>query len=267
MAPKRATLVVLGLSALLVGCGGGGIAIPTAQATATVAPAVTSPPVPTPTSPAATATAAPSAATRPSLTPPTASASATRPQATGTLVTTGTVAASGPTRPPGSPTAISREPNGKIPPGWSVYRGTRLPFAIAYPADWSIDASGIESGRIVFRPPGKTGVEGVIATTGKADPTANADALREQYNKEQAKECRQSGITFTRYTIYSGITFATVGANCAIADGLSYYWIGVGLKEQVPWRFRFTSPKDTYNQNAEQIFSPMMATLNIYANP
>lgn len=264
MAPKRATLVVLGLSALLVGCGGGGIAIPTAQATATVAPTVmaaTPPPAPTPTAPAATATAAPSAATRPSLTPPTASASATRPRATGTLATTGTVAASG------SPTGISHEPNGKIPQGWSVYRGTRLPFAIAYPADWSVDASGIEGGRIVFRPPGKTGVEGVIATTGKADPTANADALREQYNKEQAKECRQSGIAFTRYTIYSGITFATVGANCDIADGLSYYWIGVGLKEQVPWRFRFTSPKDTYNQNAEQIFSPMMATLNIYANP
>jgi len=272
MVPKRAALFVLGVGALLVACGGNSLAVPSPTAIATVAPTATTaastvaptataaPPTVAPTSLPATATTIPPTATRPPVTATSASATAVRTQTTGTS-TTGTVSAQG------SASAGSREPRGAIPQGWNVYRGTRLPFAIAYPPDWSVDVSGIDNGRIVFRSPGNVGIETTISAAGKADPTANVDALREQDNKAQAQACRQSGISFTRYNVYSGITFATVGANCDVAAGLSFYWIGVGLKEQVPWRFRVTAPKDLYNQNTQTIFNPMMNTLNIYANP
>ncbi|MDQ6601369.1 MAG: hypothetical protein M3176_17775 [Chloroflexota bacterium] len=263
MASKRAALFVLVEGVLLVACGGNSLAVPSPTAIATVAPtATTAPPT---AAPATATTIAPTAtnpptATRPPATATSAPAATARTQTAGTG-TTGTASAQG------SATAVSREPRGAIPAGWSVYRGTRLPFAIAYPPDWSVDASGIESGRIVFRSPGNAVIETTISTTGKADPTANIDVLREQDNKAQAQTCRQSGISFTRYNAYSGLTFATVGANCDVVAGLSFYWIGVGLKEQVPWRFRVTAPKDLYNQSTQTIINPMMSSLNIYANP
>ncbi len=271
MIPKRAVLSVLGVSLLLVACGGNSLAVPSpteiatvaptaTTASPTVAPTETAPPTAAPTSAPATPTMIPPTATRPPATTTSVAATVARPQTTGTG-TTGTASAQG------SATVGSREPRGTIPQGWSVYRGTRLPFAIAYPPDWSVDASGIDNGRIVFRSPGNAGIETTISTTGKADPTANVDTLREQDNKAQAQTCRQSGISFTRYSVLSGITFATVGANCDMATGLSFYLIGVGLKEQVPWRFRVTAPKDLYTQSIQSIVDPMFGSLNIYANP
>ena len=67
-----------------------------------------------------------------------------------------------------------------------------------------------------------------------------------------------------------------LGGTCDTPDGLYFYNAGYGLRDGYIWRYRFTAPFGEYDRNAcrcnqdqwlEKVFSPMIGTLNIYANP
>lgn len=251
---------VLCLAVLLAACGAPGIPGPS-QPTATPPPTATPSPIPT-IAPTATPTPLP-----PTATPvPTAT-----PSPTPTVPPTATPTPLPPTPTPG--------PRGAFPQGWKVYPapGARaaLPFAIAYPPDWTVDESRAANGNgfVLFSAPdGVTRV--LIGTPGTPAPDGNIDVLRNQYFNEQLSDCRQKGITVDRYGTRSGITFAEIGATCDVGDGRLYFsYIGLGLKDGVPWRFRLYSLYEQYDRtfcrcdqgNLEKFFAPMFNSLNIYA--
>jgi hypothetical protein len=137
-----------------------------------------------------------------------------------------------------------------------------------------VDESHLVDGQVYFRHPSNVAIWVLIATTGQRT-TRTADELRDEYYNEQFANCRAKAIDITRDNEFSGVTFKSVGATCDLADGLYYSYIGLGLKSGVPWRFRLNSPYGSYSRNScrcdagnvELYFSPMLATLNIYANP
>jgi hypothetical protein len=108
----------------------------------------------------------------------------------------------------------------------------------------------------------------LIGTTGKRT-TASADQLRDEYFNEVLSECTKKGIDVTRDNTASNMVFKSVGATCNKANDptLYYFYIGLGLRDQVPWRFRFYSTYSEYDQNTKDYFVPMISSLNIYGNP
>lgn len=244
-------------------------AAPTA-AGATVAATRTTPAA----SPAATAsrTAAPATATR--ATTPLAPSSAT--PATRTPVGAATAArpANSPVASPTRGAAVPFPPLGDAPTGWQTYGGNgRVPFSIYYPPGWTVDESRSGEGRVYFYAPGvdepfEDALWVLIATTGRAEPTANIDVQRDQYfNAEIRANHPEAGIDVTRANQFSGLTFASLGATFNANDQLCYAYIGLGLRGGVPWRFRLNSRYADYSRNLDSTFAPMIASLNIYNNP
>ena len=206
--------------------------------TPTVAPTATIPPLPTPTVAAAPSTAPTPTAPR----PPTATS---------------------------VPTAVaSTAPIGSAPAGWKTYNGhANAPFSIYYPPDWTIDEQSAKDGVIYIRPPSGASTWMLIATTGKAETNGNIDVLRDQYYNNTLGECTQKAIDRTNYTEYAGLTFAGLGATCETTSGLTYARIGIGLKGQVPWRYRLNSPYGEYADTLDKYFVKMLNSLNVYQNP
>lgn len=139
-----------------------------------------------------------------------------------------------------------------------------------YPPDWTVDESGAKDGRIYFYGPGvKEPVSNqlwvLIATTGIRDPQGNIDVLRDKYFKDQFGDYPDAKVDVTRQNVFSvDIKFASLGVTF---DGDSYAYIGLGLRDQVPWRFRLNSLYDDYDQNLEDYFQGMISSMYIYANP
>ena len=130
-----------------------------------------------------------------------------------------------------------------------------------------IDDSNLANGYIVFvAPQGYRGV--LIGSTGQRT-TASADQLRDEYFNEVLAECVKKGIDITRDNTFSNIVFKSVGATCNKANDrdLYYFYIGLGLNNSVPWRFRFYSIYSEYGQNVDDYFFPMISSLNIFGNP
>jgi hypothetical protein len=176
--------------------------------------------------------------------------------------------------PSASPAPGGGTPNGTAPAGWQTYGGNAdVPFAIYYPAGWTVDESHAAQGRIYFYPPGLTAPTAdapwvMVETTGVRDPNANLDVLRDQYYTEQIRDVYpQSAIDLTRTNRFSGITFASVGTTYSDGGQTCYAYLGVGVKDQVPWRFRLNSPYADYDQNLDDYFNAMISSLNIYGNP
>jgi hypothetical protein len=220
----------------------------TATATATAIPTATPlPPTATPIPP--TATPRPPTAT---LVPPTATprppTATTRPQPTATR-------------------AVAPTPLGAKPSGWKTYTSTSLPFTIYYPPDWGVDESKLSSGYVIFV--AQKGYRGVLVGTTGQRTTASADELRDAYFNEVLAECVKKGIDITRDNNISGMVFKSVGATCNEANdpNLYYYYVGLGLNNNVPWRFRFYSLYSEYDSNVADYFFPMISSLNIFGNP
>ena len=161
-----------------------------------------------------------------------------------------------------------------MPTGWQTYGGnTRVPFAIAFPPAWTVDDTRASEGRVYFYGPGvsepfEDALWVLIATSGRAEPTANIDVLRNQYFAAELKESHpEAGIDVTRANQFSGLTFASLGATFDVNYRLCYAYIGLGLRGQVPWRFRLNSLYSDYGANLDSTFGPMIASLNIYNNP
>jgi hypothetical protein len=219
----------------------------TATATAVPIPTVTPlPPTPTATAPA-TATATPR--------PPTATPRPPAPTVAPTRAPTATTRAQPPT------------PFGTRPSGWKTYTGTVLPFTLYYPPNWSVDESKLSDGYVIFLQPGE--YRAVLVGTTGVRTNASADQLRDEYFNEVLADCTKKGIDVTRDNTFSNIVFKSVGATCNQPNDpdLYYFYIGLGLANNVPWRFRFYSLYEEYNQNVEDYFFPIISSLNIYANP
>ena len=252
------TFIVCGL-ALLVGCGGNKVDVP---ATPTAAPA------------AATA-AQTSAAT-------TASPTATpAPAATTALSSTAATPASQGAPVPGvaSPTGgqSSRAPFGTPPPGWKTYAGIpRIPFAVYYPPDWTVDESDVAAkGQVKFFSPTRNPSLWIHVNT--QPTTTSIDTLRDAQAKGLADSCVRSGVELTKQGTVSGIVFNELVESCDLADQgqLSVFLLGVGLNHGYAWDITAYSPRKDFNRascgcpagNVEAFFDPMLASANIYADP
>jgi len=179
-----------------------------------------------------------------------------------------------PSAAPSSAPVGNTDPLEPAPAGWKTYRGTaKAPFSINYPPDWTVDESRASEGRIYFYGPGVTqpyenALWVLIATTAVRDPTGNVDVLRDSYFNSDIKGSHpEAGVDITRNNTFSGITFASIGATFNSNKDLCYAYIGLGLKNQVPWRFRLNSLYSDYDDNLDNYFTDMISSLNIYANP
>ncbi|HET8628195.1 MAG TPA: serine/threonine-protein kinase [Thermomicrobiales bacterium] len=275
--------VVVGVIALLLLCGGGGVfaltrpdtsatatanarstetgrqvAAATGTAQAVAAATGTAGAVATMTASAPTATPVPPTATT---VPPTATAA---PPTATSAPPTAAAAAPTATKPPVT-TAAKPQPNGAVPAGWKVYYGTTVPFVMAYPPGWTVDESDAAKGQISFE--SQDGIIVEISTEGKANPSANVDVLRDQYAKGLTQVCEQSATDFTRYSEFSGVTFASLATKCVYKGQTYMYYIGAGLNNAVEWDFALLCAYNQFDNNADQYYNPMLRTLNIYKNP
>lgn len=205
----------------------------------------------------------------------TANAPTATPPPTATVLPTATTALPTPTTAraaaPNAPTPTARATtaptvNGSVPAGWKVYDGgAKVPFVVAYPANWLIDTS--QSGRVYFTSPENAATYFLVGTTG-VKSTKTIDELRDEYFNEQFTNCKAKAVDVDRYNKFSNITFASVGTTCDWTDGKLYYsYIGLGLSNQVPWRFRLNSLYGDYDASVADYFKPMLESLNIYGNP
>ncbi|CAA9589370.1 MAG: hypothetical protein AVDCRST_MAG18-4614 [uncultured Thermomicrobiales bacterium] len=228
-------------------------------------------------SPSASPSAAPSASGIP-LFP--SSAPSVAPSAAPTARSSAAPSSSPTPRPSPTPSAapsaapVNRQPTGQAPAGWQTYRGNaKVPFALYYPPGWTVDESRASEGRIYFYGPGvdkpyDDELWVLIATTGERTPGGNIDVLRDQYYQNDIKGSHpEAGINITRNNQFSGITFASLGTNFNGGSELCYAYIGLGLNQNVPWRFRLNSLDADYDSNLDEFFSEMIGSMNIYANP
>ncbi len=218
-------------------------------------------------SPAASASAAPSAVPSAAPTPRPSVAPSAVPSARPS------VAPSVAPTPRPSTAAGNRTPRGTAPAGWKTYSGNaKVPFAMYYPPDWTVDDSRANEGRIYFFAPGidkpyENELWVLIATTGEKT-NVGIDVLRDQYFQNDIKSSHpEAGINVTRNNQFSGITFASLGTNFNSGSQLCYAYIGLGLNQNVPWRFRLNSDDADYDKNLDTYFDGMIGSLNIYANP
>lgn len=209
---------------------------------------------------AATAGASTAPATaRPSGGPP--SPAATLPSATAPPATPAT-----PTRPAATPGggAATPGPLAGYPVGWRVYQG-QLPFAIAYPSDWTVDESQLGNNLVYFfAPVSDQSIFVVIATTGAPERDPNLDVLRDRWFTSRTRECARTAVDRTAREVWNGLEFATVGATCDLPTGLAYSYTGLGIRGTVPWIFEFNAPYNAYATTLEAVFRKMIQSLNIY---
>jgi len=224
--------------------------------------------------------------------PAPADASATRPASPVATVTRATAAITTPTAPPVAtapratpataiaPAATARPSTATpasasaVPVGWQTYNGgARVPFTIACPPDWMVDDSRATQGCVYIYGPGVTqpyedALWILIATAGSPAPDANIDVLRDQYFATEIKDPHpEAGIDVTRRNEFSGLPFASLGTTFNSGSTLCYAYIGLAVRDGVPWRFRLNSPYADYSANLENTFAPMVGSLNIYGNP
>ena len=172
-----------------------------------------------------------------------------------------------------APTAQTASPNGHVPTGWKIYRGTRVPFVVAYPPDWTVDESGASVGQISFTTTAKSGnAEGTISSQPVPAHRVGLPVLRQRFLDFTTRGCELGkSVQDTGDIVYSGVTFATGTAKCVPGEEspgeteqAPSYDAGVGLKGSVEWTFSFRSDADDFAASQRQLFTPMLQTINIY---
>jgi hypothetical protein len=276
---RRSFVQLLAVPLLTMACGGQAATntpvsvstvTPTTAAATVVGATVAAPTVPAMATASRTAIGTATRATTATAPAPIASPTARTPPAQATVTRAATATAPA----PAVATAVPPVPLGVAPAGWQTYGGNqRVPFALYYPPGWTVDESRASEGRVYFYGPGvrepfEDALWVLIATTGRVEATANIDVLRDQYfNAEIRGAHPEAGIDVTRANQFSGLTFASLGATFDVNYQLCYAYIGLGLRGQVPWRFRLNSRYSDYSATLDSTFAPMIASLNIYNNP
>ncbi len=268
-------LLLLYIPLLATACGGSTSSTvaptvaPNTPAATTTSASVANTPAPTNAGATATRTASPSASASAASSP--ADPSPASPVATAPRATPATAIAPAATARPSTATPPS---GGALPAGWQTYNGgARVPFTIAYPPDWTVDDSRATQGRVYIYGPGVTqpyedALWILIATTGSVAPDVNIDVLRDQYFATEIKDPHpEAGIDVTRRNEFSGLPFASLGTTFNSGTTLCYAYIGLAVRDGVPWRFRLNSPYADYSATLESTFAPMVGSLHIYGNP
>ncbi len=194
---------------------------------------------------AAVSSAAPNAA-------PTAGATATRSSAAS---------------PPAAATAAP-QPTGAVPAGWQIYRGPAdLPVVVAYPPGWTVDDSLLPEQPIVFLygPDGRDGVERIDIEIGQTHSGAEIDAQRDAFFNRKSDFCDKKGIEHTEHRQVSGVAFAILWATCDESNDLSFMQVASGLWNGDEWNVLMRTPYDRKDARLKEVFDPMLASLNIYA--
>ena len=238
---RRQALISAALLVLLAGCGG---------QTATATPSL----------PTATATIQ-----LPAATPELASPATPESSAGGTTATIGDTADAEATRP-----AHATPTGSAIPSGFRLFTG-RLPFTIAYPANWLVDESHSDTGQVYFYAPGAIGpldnatwVE--IGATGQP-ATDNLDELRDQFYSDQFHAHPEAALDVLRHARYAGLDFATAGVIFTSTNENCYATLGVALKGQTLWQFRLNARYTDYELATTRYFASMLNSLTIASAP
>jgi hypothetical protein len=244
---RRPTCLVGLLLVTLVACGGAAAPAPSQ--------ALTEP----------TATAAPGGAPAPA-----AGGTATTPSTPDISRATATTAPPSSSR-PAATTAAARttpQPNGTIPAGWQIYRGSAaFPFVVAYPPDWTVDDSLLPEQRIIYLygPDGREGVERIDIEIGETQSGAEIDAQRDAFFQRKSDFCDKKGIERTEHRQVSGVTFALLWATCDESNDLSFMQVASGLWNGDEWNVLMRTPYDRKDARLKEVFDPVLASLNIYA--
>lgn len=163
-------------------------------------------------------------------------------------------------RPPASPGIAG-------PAGWPVYRGTQVPFIMAYPPEWDVDETSATVGEITFSP--RAGAGG-FATIGVRDavPGRALALARDRQLTYVTRVCeygreKEEGAD----TSIAGLTFATATATCelerAAGDVDTTFFVGVVVSGGVEWRFAFQCDEDDFADNNAAYFTPMLNSLTL----
>lgn len=223
-------------------------------------------PTPTiaPRGPAAPTTSASAPATPPASATPTAPPA---PRASSGPAATATAPATART-PTRATVGALPQPNGAIPAGWKVYRGSaEFPFVIAYPLDWTADDSLLPEQRIVFfhGPGGPEDAERIDLEISQTGTGANIDVQRDEFFREESEFCEKKGIEYTEHRQVAGVTFAILGATCDASNDLTFMQVASGLKNGDEWNILMRTHYARKDARLREVFNPMLASLNIYA--
>ena len=149
------------------------------------------------------------------------------------------------------------QPNGPLPAGWHRYVSANLGFAIAYPADWTVDESGVTQGRVSFSAPGGQGTLQIVTepnTTG-----ASGDLLRERFYAERVQGCGIKAIQRDYYATLAGLNFASREVYCE--PSLVVY--GAAYDSGAAWYYQTTAPWATRVAMRDTCFAPMLQSLKL----
>lgn len=175
------------------------------------------------------------------------------------------------TGPRGTEMARTVFPYKPIPRGWKTYKGMGVPFAIAYPAHWSVDEANSPVGEISFLGNEKTSsISGTLATRELASQPVGLDVLRGRFLNVVTRVCEGGKrIGKAGRARFSQVTFATVTAACSGSEEgeneeVKAFYLGVAKIDGRQWTFSFSSHQDELARNTRQYFVPMLKTLHIY---
>lgn len=164
-------------------------------------------------------------------------------------------------RPSPSPSPAALRPVAPVPAGWRSYSGKTLPFAIAYPPDWTVEE---DTASVAFvHPRGLPGVQ--ISTLGSEFSATTAAQLRDDYYAELTQGCRDVQLQWTDSDTYGGVAFEDLAALCENSSGeVRFLYLAVGLQGSTKWAI-LIADTDDYADNIDTFFNPMLATLNFGA--
>src|SRR5262249_11255412 len=139
------------------------------------------------------------------------------------------------------------DPFGTVPPGWNIYRGTRLPVIMAYPPGWTVDES--VPTELLFASE-QENAKFTITYGGPKQVTLGE--LRDARFNDIANVCHGTRIEYTDEYDFSGLIFAGVRAKCDLTantgQARSYtYFIGTALKDGREWDFRIVCARDDFS--------------------
>jgi hypothetical protein len=178
-----------------------------------------------------------------------------------------TPAATRPASAPPAATAIP-QPNGTIPADWKVYRGSpEFPFVVAYPPDWTLDDSLLPEQKVIFLygPGDREDGERIDIEFSQTATGANIDVQRDEFFRQESEFCDAKGIEYTEHRQVAGVAFAILGATCDASNTLSFMQVASGLKYGDEWNILMRTPYDRKEARLREVFDPVLASLNIYA--
>lgn len=170
--------------------------------------------------------------------------------------------------------AQAASPAAVAPSGWQLYRGTRVPFLVAYPPDWVADPANAVVGEIRFAPAQNPAwLSATIRTLPPSSPSATLSLLRDRLIDQSLRVCEGTKtVEGKEEEEVAGQAFATAIIRCGGEEGgeedaALLYYLGAARVGDAEWDFICRSTADQFPASREQIFTPMLNTLTLYAEP